>query len=870
MKRVNLTAWSARLLGGAALTALCAGAAAAQDEIIVSAQKREQTLQQVPIAVSVVGADSIEKSQAADLTEIQVLVPTLRVSTLQNSSQTNFIIRGFGNGANNPGIESSVGVFIDGVYRSRSAAAILDLPVLERVEVLHGPQSTLFGKNVSAGAISITTKKPEFEWGGFVEAGFGSLEEAIFRGTLTGPISDNLAFRISGSTNNRNGFYTNEVDGSRLNGRDRWAIRGDLLWEASDVLSFKLAGDWNQIDEVCCGVIQLLNGPATLAIAAPPPFGLGLAIDPAGDTDYSVALDEQVFNTLRGRGLSLHADWDLGGAVASSITAYREQTDNSQTDADFSAASIATNPQRREFRTFTQEIRLASAGDNEFDWLVGGFFFDEEVLSERDVIFGSDARAFFDILAAGAGVAGALSAGEAAFGLPVGTTFFGEGTGVFGDYRLDNRTFSIFAQIDWHITDRLTLSGGGAYINDRKETVGNSLLTDLFSGLEVGRILGFQNAFTQLTDGVVPPAGDGVGLPATPGNAALPFNSALVAPAFFANMAAPTTLGAAATLISTTGCSQNPALLCNPALALQLFPEQVNFPDPNNPLDNGLLQDDQFTYMGRLAYDFTDNINAYFSYSTGWKAGAVNLSSDSTPPDPITGLGRTAGPEEVTLFEFGIKTQFPGGYINVAFFDQTIDGFQSNLFVGTGFVLANAGEQSVRGFEIDSVYSPWDPLRLNFGVTYLDPEYDSFTQAPCVSFVGITPAPAACLAGATTFDASGERPAGIAPLTLTAGATYTRQLTDDLDAYVHGEFRYESEAQVIENVAAAIASREVQQLNVSIGFDWENGFGLQGFVRNALDDQYLQSAFPSVAQAGSFSGYLNEPRTWGIAVRKRF
>ena len=146
----------------------------------------------MPIAVSVVSADTIDKSNVRDLIDIQTTVPSLRVTQLQNSSQTNFTIRGFGNGANNPGIESSVGVFIDGVYRSRSAAAILDLPTLERVEILRGPQSTLFGKNVSAGAISITTKSPEFEWGGSVEATYGNFDQINFKGSLTGPISETL------------------------------------------------------------------------------------------------------------------------------------------------------------------------------------------------------------------------------------------------------------------------------------------------------------------------------------------------------------------------------------------------------------------------------------------------------------------------------------------------------------------------------------------------------------------------------------------------------------------------------------------------------------------------------------------------------
>ena len=842
-----------RLLCGAAAGAIASTTAFAQDdEIIVTASKREQTLQEVPIAVSVVDDRAIEQSNVQDLFDLQTMVPSLRISQLQAASQSNFIIRGFGNGANNPGIESSVGVFIDGVYRSRSAAAIADLPVLERVEVLRGPQSTLFGKNVSAGAISITTKKPEFEWGGSVEASYGRFEEVIFKGSLTGPISDKLAFRVSGSTNNRDGYYTNAVDGSDLNERNRWSVRADLLFEPTDNLSFRVIGDYNKIDEVCCGAIQLINGPATLVIGAPPPIGLGKIIDSAADRAFNVAFDEQVINQLTGKGVSGQMDLDFGGAALTSITAYREQSDRSDTDADFSAADIAINPQDRSFETFTQEIRLASTGDNTLDWLFGAFYFDENVDSRRDVIFGNDARPFFDRLAFSStlptGPGSALTFLELVtpFGPPNTPSFFTPGSGFFGEYHLDNRSYSLFGQLDLHLTDRLTLSGGIAYLNDRKLVQTNESLTEMFAiaGRSLLQQVGFAGAFTQIT-----------GLPATP-----------------ANIGANPGAAGVANTISNTSCNASTVPNCNALLgltALQLFQIPVNIPDSTNPLDNGRHQDDKVTYTLRAGYELADWLSSYFTYSKGWKASAVNLSSDSRAPDPVTGLGRAAFPEDVTLYELGFKAKFDQGYINVAVFDQTIKGFQSNIFNGTGFVLANAGEQSVRGFEVESLWQPWEPLVATAGITYLDPEYDSFPNAPCASFVGA--APAACLVpGATTFDASGLRPAGISKWSAAVSLTYTQPLTETLDMYLRGEADIQSDVQAIENVPAAVASRNVEQLNVSVGFNWENGFEIQGWMRNALNDKYIIQAFPSVAQPGSFSGYLNEPRTYGVTVRKKF
>src|SRR5438045_2063225 len=161
----------------------------ALEEVIVTATKREATLQDVPVAVSVTSAATLKEARILDLLELQSVVPSLRVTQLQTSTQTNFIIRGFGNGANNPGIESSVGLFIDGVYRSRSAAAIGDFVDIERVEVLRGPQSTLFGQNASAGVISVTSRKPQFTTQGSFEVGLGEQSQTLLRGYVTGPIS---------------------------------------------------------------------------------------------------------------------------------------------------------------------------------------------------------------------------------------------------------------------------------------------------------------------------------------------------------------------------------------------------------------------------------------------------------------------------------------------------------------------------------------------------------------------------------------------------------------------------------------------------------------------------------------------------------
>ena len=231
------------LLAGAAALALPA-AAQAQDAaddtdedtvaapadgnvIIVTATKREQTLQETPVAVSVTSAETIEQAQIRDVADLATLVPSLRVSTNQSAFATSYSIRGFGTDGNNIGLEPSVAMFVDGVYRSRAVSQISDLPDIQRVEVLRGPQSTLFGKNASAGVISIVTKEPEFEFGGMVEASYGNYDAMVVKGFVTGPITDSIAFSAGAGINKRDGFLTNGFNGDDIN--DAAQITYDIL-----------------------------------------------------------------------------------------------------------------------------------------------------------------------------------------------------------------------------------------------------------------------------------------------------------------------------------------------------------------------------------------------------------------------------------------------------------------------------------------------------------------------------------------------------------------------------------------------------------------------------------------------------------------
>ena len=222
------------------------------EEIVVVSQKREQTLQSLPVAVSVVSKQQLDEAQILDVKDLQFLVPSLRVSTLQTAANTTFLIRGFGNGANNAGVEPSVGVFVDGVYRSRTAASIADLPNLERIEVIKGPQSTLFGKNASAGVINIVTAKPSLDgYSGSVSGTVGEYNQVIGKAEVNGPLSDTVAWGLAANFNQRDGYFDNLETGGTFNESNRYGLRGQLLWQPSDTFEARVIADYDEIDEVC-------------------------------------------------------------------------------------------------------------------------------------------------------------------------------------------------------------------------------------------------------------------------------------------------------------------------------------------------------------------------------------------------------------------------------------------------------------------------------------------------------------------------------------------------------------------------------------------------------------------------------------------
>ncbi len=805
------------------------------NDIIVTATKRSQTLQDTPIAVSVTSAADIQNAQIRDLIDLQSAVPSLRVSQLQSSANTNFIIRGFGNGANNPGIEPSVGVFIDGVYRSRSAAQIGDLPNVERIEVLRGPQSTLFGKNASAGVISIVTQKPQYEFGGSVEASYGNYDAFVIKGDITGPISDKIAFSLGGNYNRRDGYARDVNLDTDVNDRNRWGVRGQLLLEPTEALTIRLIGDYDKIDENCCIAGNVIAGP-TVAITNA--LAGGPSVDANNPFSYRVYNNFLSSNLIKNYGGSGQIDYDLGNMSLTSITAYREVRSNTNQDSDFTSADlIGQKSDDTAINTFTQELRLASDFDGPINFLIGGYYFNEKIKQHSQIYFGDDFRDYGNALIQAAsggalnvplleGTLGTLEGNPAKY---VGT-FFHAGDGMDEYYRMKNTAWSIFGTVDFDVTDRLTLTLGGNYTKDKKRFTTDVTSTDVFSGINLDapayapfrNQLIYQGGLAQTIGG---PDVLNLGRPAT---AAEIGAFAGANPAAFAGISGQVQAFADAN-------QNNPA--ANPLNGLKAFQFLPPFLNVPNSVEPGKTNDGDFSYSARLAYKLTDTVNVYATYATGFKASSVNLSRDSRPtpedlpaiiaggfatPNLVSG-SRFAAPEESSVYEAGLKAQWSVAALNLAVFKQSIKGFQSNVFTGTGFALANAGKQSTWGVEFDGSVRPVQGLNLNLAVTWLDPKYDSFI-------------------GSAVGDLSGKK--------------------------VDGLTGFATDAEGI-RIAQGL-KREVNQLNASFTIALNNGFELGVWGRNLTNAQYLTTVFDAVAQAGSVSGYPSQPRTYGVTGRFKF
>ncbi|MDB5686447.1 MAG: TonB-dependent receptor, partial [Rhizorhabdus sp.] len=361
-----------------------ADAEAGPGEILVTARRRQETAQEVPLAISVVGVNEIENTGNFNIQKLQQLAPTLQVYS-SNPRNTSVNIRGLGVpfGLTSDGFEQGVGIYVDDVYNSRVAAAVFDFLDVAQVEVLRGPQGTLYGKNTTAGAINITTNQPTFDFEGKAELTVGNLNYKQAKAALSGPISDKIAIRVAAATTSRRGTIFNTTSNRWINEQDNLGLRGALLFKPSDDLSITLSGDWSKQDPECCGTVFVRVGRTQRAlarqydalVAAANAAGRKYQVPSRNPYDRVTDIDASLNAGNKIGGASLKVNWDAGPGAFTSITAWRFWDWKPENDRDFTGLSIVSksqNPSQQD--QYSQEFRYNYESEK-IDFVVGLFGF---------------------------------------------------------------------------------------------------------------------------------------------------------------------------------------------------------------------------------------------------------------------------------------------------------------------------------------------------------------------------------------------------------------------------------------------------------------------------------------------------------------
>ena len=432
--------------------------------IIVSARRRDESAQDVPIALSVVGSETLAVTGNYTLTQVQQIVPSLQVFSF-NPRNTNINIRGLGSNValTNDGLENGVGFYIDNVYYGRVGQSQFDLVDLQQIEVLRGPQGTLFGKNTTSGAINITSKKPSFDPEFSGEASVGDYGYYQLRASASGGIIDDLlAVRLSGSVTERRGFLYNTTQNERAQDYSNWSVRGQLLLTPSSDVEVRIIGDFaRQKQNHVLNVFADYFGTYENGAVIPNNFAQRAArfpgyafptIDPFARRGEA---NDHYQSNMDGYGVSGQLDWDIGAAKLTSITAYRWWDWNPANDGDSTSLPVITKAQQsNRQRQFSQEIRLASDSGGPVDYVVGAYYFWQVIRGKGATAYGP-AAALWNRPAASPF---SLAAWEAAV------------NGFEANSTSDPRTksYAVFGQLDWKFTDRLTLTAGLRYTHEKK------------------------------------------------------------------------------------------------------------------------------------------------------------------------------------------------------------------------------------------------------------------------------------------------------------------------------------------------------------------------------------------------------------------
>ncbi|SFS12526.1 iron complex outermembrane recepter protein [Sphingomonas jatrophae] len=447
-------------------------------EVIVTARQRAEDAQRVPAALSVVGGELLDRSYTVNPQALAQLVPALNYSSA-NPRNTAITLRGLGSSVvavsqSNDGLEPGVGFYVDQVYHARPATAAFDFTDIERIEVLRGPQGTLFGKNSTAGAVSITSRLPTFQPESQAEISVGSYDFLQVKGAVSGPlVDDRLAIRLSALSTMRDGVIRNVRLNRRHNGIDNQAIRGQLLWTPTETLTARLIADYTRFDSECCTQVFYRVGTSLRPAARQyPALAAGIGYRPASTDPYDrlTDIDAPVGSDTNEGGVSAIVEMDLGTATLTSVSAWRFWNWSAQNDRDYTGVPIQLVqgiPSRQD--QYSQEVRLASQGERRLGYVAGLYFFRQTIVGRPVSIYGPAAAYWL------------IGATTGANGTAVTANLL-DGYGQDGRTRFASNSYAAFAELNWRVFDRVTLTGGLRYTYEQKRgdyatTVSGGLVT---------------------------------------------------------------------------------------------------------------------------------------------------------------------------------------------------------------------------------------------------------------------------------------------------------------------------------------------------------------------------------------------------------
>lgn len=818
--------------------------------LTVTAQKREEALQDVPIVINVLPEQLLQDAGVHDIKELQVLVPGLTVTSTQSAAQTTARIRGIGTVGDNAGLESSVGVVIDGVYRSRNSVGFGDLGEVERIEVLKGPQGTVFGKNTSAGVINVITRRPSYTQSAEGEITVGNYGLFGIAGSYNDALGDNAAFRVFAAKRTRDG-----VDDVRVGAGPRTetddgdqnyhTFRGQLLLEPTDTLSINFSGDFSSREENCCVTVTTERGPTAAIINALTPGGEGVI--PVVDIERRLAYSNRpTTQDLKDKGVAMNIDWETpwaSGATLSSITSMRDWKAINGLDFDYSAADILyrapdEDESLTQFETFSQELRLTGSSDR-VDWMVGLFYSDEDLTRNDSYRFGAAYEPYLSTLV-GSQVLGGVAAQLAPLGLtidmsnpalflsqvsgqPFGTNF--TGLGALDEHRQNAKSTAIFTNNTFHATDALDITVGLRYTHEKKtlHTV-------------------YDNP-----------------------------NGSAACGATLANPAARVS-GALASRINGFG-SLPPALqqqllaglvpAVAPSIAGYMCLPWANIAHDGRDVSQSRTEK-EWSGTFKMAYDWSDDVMTYASAARGYKGGGFNLdrvqsiNGLSSGVQGITPVDDTSFPGEfVDSYELGAKTTWMDGnlLLNAALFYQKYTDFQLNSFLGTSFVVRSIPEVVSQGFEADLMWqSPMAGLTMQGGLTYTQTEYgDDLLPDPDLALL-----PGNQMSFAPRWSGN-------------ASVTYEW----DMGADLLGRFNIGGKYMSKYNTGSDLDPEKMQDgfglVNARLGIGRQDRrWMVEVWGQNLTNETYKQVGIDAPIQAGSWNAFLGAPRMYGMTLRVRY